>query len=100
MFSNQIPTIEGLDCTAMQTNGNAIVYSNDYLNNCVIQKYNNIVVNKERELENRISDLEKTKDSIYVTDSQGFYEREMMIGITCTILGSCLLYYILDKISS
>lgn len=100
MFSNKIPIIEGIDCSTMPTDGNTVIYSNDYLNNCVLNKYNNIVVNKERELDIRISELEKTKDSIYVNDTQALYDREMMIGITCTILGSCLLYYILNKISS
>jgi len=99
MFSNQIPMIEGLDCNTMPTNGNTLIYSNDYLNNCVVNKYHNIVVNKERHLDNTISELEKTNDSIYVNDTQGLYNREMMIGTTCTILGSCILYYILNKIS-
>jgi hypothetical protein len=99
MFSNQIPIIEGLDCNTMPTNGNTIIYSNDYLNACVINKYNHIVVNKERELDEKLMELEKTKDSIYVNDTQGLYDSEMMIGITCTILGSCVLLYILNKIS-
>jgi hypothetical protein len=54
MFSKQIPMIEGLDCKTMPTDGNTLIYSNDYLNNCVVNKYHNIVVNKERELENTL----------------------------------------------
>jgi hypothetical protein len=100
MFSKQIPLIEGLDCNTIPTDGNTVIYSNDYLKNCVIHKYDNIVVNKQRETENRISELEKTKNSVYVNDTQALYDREMMIGTTCTILGSCILYYILNKIST
>jgi len=99
MFSNKIPIIEGLDCSVQPTNGNAITYSSNYLNTCVFDKYNNIVVNKQRELDEKIMELEKSKDSTYVNDSQGLYKHDALIGITTTILGSCILYYILSKIA-
>ena len=99
MFSNQIPIIEGIDCSVQPTNGNAITYSSSYLSTCVFDKYNNIVLPKERELDKQIIELEKSKDSIYVNDSQGLYKHDVLIGITTTILGSCILYYILSKMT-
>ena len=99
MFSNKIPIIEGLDCSVPPTNGNTITYSENYLTTCVFNKYNNIVVNKERELDEKLMELEKSRDSIYVNDTQALYKHDILIGITTTILGSCVLYYILSKIS-
>ena len=100
MPSTNIPIIEGYDdCNTLPTDGNTVTYSSDYLNTCVFDKYNNIVVNKQRELDEKIMELEKSKDSIYVNDSQGLYKHDALIGITTTILGSCILYYILSKIA-
>jgi hypothetical protein len=102
MLSTKIPIIEGLDgldCTVEPTNGNTVTYSSNYLNTCIFDKYNNIVLHKERELDKQIIELEKSKDSIYVNDSQGLYQHDVLIGITTTILGSCILYYILSKIA-
>ena len=102
MFSNKIPIIEGLDgldCTVEPTNGNTVTYSSNYLNTCVFDKYNNVLVKKERELDEKLMELEKSKDSIYVSDSQGLYKHDVLIGITTTILVSCILYYILNKIA-
>jgi len=99
MLSTKIPMIEGLDCSTAPIVGNAVTYSSNYLNTCVFDKYNTILVNKERELDEKIMELEKSKDSIYVNDSQGLYKHDSLIGITTTILGSCILYYILSKIA-
>jgi hypothetical protein len=99
MFSNKIPIIEGLDCNVAPTNGSTVTYSSGYLKTCVFDKYNNVLLNKERELDEKIMELEKSKDSIYVNDSQGLYKHDILIGITTTILGSCVLYYILSKIA-
>jgi hypothetical protein len=95
----QFPTIEGIeniDCN----NGNTITYSSDYLKTCVFDKYNNTVAVKRNELDIKLEELKKTKDSMVVNDSQALYDRDMMIGVTSTILGSCILYYILHKISN
>jgi hypothetical protein len=102
MLSTKIPLIEGLDgldCTVEPTNGNTVTYSSNYLNTCIFDKYNNIIVNKQRDIDEKLMELEKSKDSIYVNDSQGLYKHDILIGITTTILGSCVLYYILSKIA-
>lgn len=99
MFSKQIPIIEGLDCNTIPTDGNTVTYSSDYLNTCVFDKYNNIVTNKQRDIDEKQMELEKSKDSIFVSDHQGLYQRDVLIGITTTILGSCILYYILSKLA-
>ena len=69
--------------------GNVVV---DGSHNYIMNNYQNNIQQRQ-ELDNKLKEVYKTKDSLYNTDHKSVYDATMLSGVLLTILASSLLYY-------
>ena len=69
--------------------GNVVV---DGSHNYIMDNYRNNIEQRQ-ELDNKLKEVYKTKDSLYNTDHKSVYDATMLSGVLLTILASSLLYY-------
>lgn len=69
--------------------GNIVV---DGSHNYIMDNYRNNIEQRQ-ELDNKLKEVYKTKDSLYNTDHKSVYDATMLSGVLLTILASSLLYY-------